>query len=65
MRKRKSYSPEFKAKVAIEAIKGEKTISQIASEFDVHPILVSKWKKQFLENSHKVFSSEENKEKER
>ena len=64
MGKRKSYSPEFKAKVAIEAIKGEKTISQIASEFDVHPILVSKWKKQFLENSHKVFSSEGNKEKE-
>jgi len=64
MGKRKSYSPEFKAKVAIEAIKGEKTISQIASEFDVHPILVSKWKKQFLENSHKVFSSGGNKEKE-
>jgi len=64
MGKRKNYSPEFKAKVAIEAIKGEKTISQIASEFNVHPILVSKWKKQFLENSHKVFSSEGNKEKE-
>jgi len=64
MGKRKSYSPEFKAKVALEAIKGEKTISQIASEFDVHPILVAKWKKQFLENSYKVFSSEGNKEKE-
>ena len=64
MGKRKSYSPEFKAKVAIEAIKGEKTISQIASDFGVHPILVTKWKKQFLENSYKVFSSEGNKEKE-
>ncbi len=64
MGKRKSYLPEFKAKVAIEAIKGEKTISQIASEFGVHPILVTKWKKQSLENSHKVFSSEGNKEKE-
>jgi transposase len=64
MGKRKSYSPQFKAKVAIEAIKGEKTISQIASEFNIHPFLVSKWKKQFLENSHKVFSSEGNKEKE-
>ena len=64
MGKRKSYSPEFKAKVAIEAIKGEKTISQIASEFGVHPVQVTKWKKQFLENSHKVFSSEGNKEKE-
>jgi len=64
MGKRKNYSPEFKAKVAIEAIKGEKTISQIASEFGVHPILVTKWKKQFLENSHKVFSQNANKEKE-
>jgi len=64
MGKRKSYSPEFKAKVTIEAIKGEKTISQIASEFGVHPILVTKWKKQFLENSHKVFSQNANKEKE-
>ncbi|WP_456395797.1 transposase [Desulfurobacterium sp.] len=37
MRNRKNYSPEFKTKVAIEAIKGEKTISRIASEFGVHP----------------------------
>jgi len=64
MGKRKSYSPEFKAKVAIEAIKGEKTISQTASEFNIHPFPVSEWKKQFLENSYKVFSSEGNKEKE-
>ncbi|OMH39821.1 transposase [Desulfurobacterium indicum] len=64
MGKRKNYSPEFKAKVAIEAIKGEKIISQIASEFGIHPVLVTKWKKQFLENSHKVFSAEGNKEKE-
>ncbi len=63
MGKRKTYSPEFKAKVGIEAIRGEKTIFQIASEFGVHPILVTKWKKQFLENSHKVFSSEGNKKK--
>jgi len=37
MVKRKSYSPQFKAKVAIEAIKGKKTIFQIASEFNIHP----------------------------
>ena len=64
MGKRKSYLPEFKAKVALEAIKGEKTVSQIASEFGVHPILVTKWKKQFLENSCRVFSPEGNREKE-
>ena len=64
MGKRKNYSPELKAKVAIEAIKGKKTISQIASDFGVHPILVTRWKKQFLENSHKVFSHNADKEKE-
>ena len=58
MGKRKSYTPEFKAEIVLEAIKGEKIISQIASEFEIHPTLVSKWKKQFLENSYKVFSSE-------
>jgi transposase len=64
MGKRKNYSAEFKARVAIEAIKGEKTISQIASEFKIHPNLVSKWKRQFLENSYKIFSLEGDKEKE-
>ena len=64
MGKRKNYTPELKAKIAIEAIKGEKTISQIASEFGVHPVLVTRWKKQFLENCHKVFSEDSNKGKE-
>jgi len=64
MGKRKNYTPELKAKIAIEAIKGEKSISQIASEFGVHPALVTRWKKQFLENSHKVFSENATKEKE-
>jgi transposase len=64
MKKRRKYSPELKAQVAIEAIKGEKTISQIASEFNVHPMLVNRWKKQFLESSYKVFSNEGNREKE-
>jgi transposase len=42
MGKRKNYSPEFKAKAAIEAIKREKTISQIALKFGVRPILITK-----------------------
>jgi len=64
MKKRRNYSPELKARVAIEAIKEEKTISQIASEFNVHPVLVTRWKKQFLESSYKVFSNGESREKE-
>ncbi len=44
MAKRKIYSSQFKVKVAIEAIKGEKTISQIAAAFGIYPLLVSKRK---------------------
>ena len=44
MKGRKNYTPEFKAKVALEALKGEKSISQIASEFGVHPNKVFRWK---------------------
>ena len=42
MGKRNNYTPELKAKIAIEAIKGEKSISQIASEFGVHPVLLTR-----------------------
>jgi transposase len=43
--KRKRHDPEFKARVAMEAIKGQKTVQQIAHEYDVHPVQVSEWKK--------------------
>ena len=49
MAQRRNFGKGFKAKVAIEAIKGEKTINEIASIYEVHPIQVSKWKKQALE----------------
>lgn len=45
-KQRKSYSGELKARVAIAAIKGQETINEIASRYDVHPNLVSLWKKQ-------------------
>ncbi len=47
--KRKTHSPEFKAKVAIEAIKGLKTASELASIHKVHPVQISTWKKQAIE----------------
>jgi len=47
--KRQQYKAAFKAKVALEAVKGEKTVAQIASEFGVHPNQVRKWKDQLLE----------------
>jgi len=54
--KRKNFTSKFKAKVAIEALKGHQTVNQIAAEFDVHPTQVNTWKKQLLEGSGDVFS---------
>jgi putative transposase len=53
---RKRYDAFFKAKVALEAIKGERTISEIASECGVHPNQIAKWKKQLLEEVPEIFS---------
>ena len=47
-KQRRKHSPEFKAKVAIEAIKGVKTVSQIAQEHEIHPVMVSTWKKVYF-----------------
>ena len=53
---RKKISSETKARVAIEAVRGMKTISEIAAQYDVHPNQVSIWKKQFLESASETFS---------
>ena len=55
MVKRKQYDSQFKAKVALEAIKNQKTIAQIASEYGIHPNQVGQWKKQLYESLPKVF----------
>ena len=55
MKKKKKYGKEFKARVALEAIKGEKTIAQISSEYEVHSNMVTKWKKQLKENVANIF----------
>jgi transposase-like protein len=52
---RKQYSPAFKARVAIEAIRGEKTLSQLGSQFKVHPIQIAKWRKSALEQMPQLF----------
>ena len=52
---KKKYNSEFKAKVAMAAIKREETTSQIASRFGVHPAQVRQWKRQLLENASVVF----------
>ncbi len=56
MGKRKRYSAEFKAKVALEALRGELTVSQLAAKHGVHQTLIGDWKRQALDGLVTVFS---------
>jgi transposase len=58
-RPRRNHSPAFKAKVALEAIKGEEPLIVIAERFDVHPNQITKWKRQLLEGAAVVFGESE------
>lgn len=60
---RKSYSPQFKAKVALEVIHGLKTINEIAQEHGVHPVQVSQWKKEVQEQASTLFEKKRGKKK--
>lgn len=52
---RKKHSTEFKSKVALEAVRGEQTIQEIAQKYEVHPNQVTQWKKQLLDNATSAF----------
>jgi transposase-like protein len=54
-KKRRTFSAETKFNIVLEAIKGQRQISEIAAEFDVHPNQITNWKQQFLENGSSVF----------
>jgi transposase len=56
-RQRRKHTAEFKARVAIEAVKGMKTMSEIAAEFEIHPVMVSNWKKEMVENLPEIFEN--------
>jgi transposase-like protein len=56
-RPRRRHSSAFKARVALEALKGQKTLNELASEFGVHPVQITQWKRQLLEASPSIFES--------
>jgi transposase len=56
-RARRSHSPAFKAKVALAAIKGERTLAELAQLYDVHPNQITAWKAQLVESAADVFDS--------
>lgn len=53
--KRRQFSPDVKKKIAIEAIKEQRTINELASEYQVHPAQIGKWKKQLLDGAISIF----------
>ncbi|WP_281927849.1 IS3 family transposase [Methylocystis iwaonis] len=63
-RSRRTHSPAFKAKVALAAIKGEKTLAELAQQFDVHPNQITTWRSQLLEGAAGVFGQDKTEPKE-
>lgn len=57
MGKRKRYTAQIKAQIAIEAIRGKKAINELAGEYGVHPNQITKWKKQLLSSASEIFSN--------
>ena len=56
-RPRRNHSPAFKAKVALAAIKGERTLAELAQQFDVHPNQITQWRSQLMEGASGVFGA--------
>ncbi len=64
-RNRKRFDPEFKARVALEAVQERESLAQLGKKFGVHPVLVGQWKKQLLEKASAAFKREESDDSER
>jgi transposase-like protein len=63
-RPRRNHSSAFKAKVAMAALKGDKTVAELAAQFEVHPNQITDWERQLHENAATVFGERREKEKE-
>ena len=56
-KKRRQYSPQFKSKVALEAIQGVKTVPELSSQHSVHPSLINQWKRHLVERASALFET--------
>lgn len=61
--KRKQYSAQFKAKVALEAAREAKTTSQLSSQYDIHPTVINNWKRQLLSEASSLFEADKKNDK--
>ena len=57
-RPRRNHAPAFKAKVALDALKGEQTLAELSQHYQVHPNQITEWKKQLLEHAPDIFSKD-------
>ena len=56
---RRKFSPAFKAKVALEAVKGQQTLAELAKKFEVNPVMIARWKSEFPDNIGATFEKNE------
>lgn len=61
--KRKRYNPEFKAKVAMAALKNEETMSELAARFGVHPTMIAAWKRALIDGAADIFDKNQKAQK--
>lgn len=57
MKSRRKFTPEFKAKVALDAIKEQESLKELGQRYHIHPNIITRWKKEFLQNASSIFKT--------